>query len=312
MAQGERSVTVLLPALDALRGGLSGAPRLARTLGRADALDGAASGRDAQLLRHLRVLPTRLPTAPLTRMLDGQDAGLGSWVRADPAHVRADMSTARMLAHGPALELTAAEAEALVLPLRPLFGDFGMPISTPRPERWYVHLSGTVSLPAMVPPEIAVGRDLLECLPPGPQGARWRQLWNEAQVVLHNHEINRKRAESGKPPVNSLWFWGGGSLPDSVQADASGIVTLDPVLKGLARLGEIPEVAASEAWVPGTLVDLSHLRDAGDLEGGILDEVQSALRGGGLDEVLLDFANGRRWLLRSGQRWRFWRAPLKA
>lgn len=305
-----RSASVLLPALDALRGGLDTSPRLARALGRADALDNANAGREAQLLRHLRVLPTRVPAAPLTRLLDAADAGLGAWVRCDPAHVRADMSTARMLAVGPALGLDLKEAQALIAPLRPLFGDFGMPISAPHADRWYVHLADPPSLPAMVPPEIALGRDLLECLPPGPQGARWRQLWNEAQVVLHNHEINHRRMAEGKPPVNSLWFWGGGSLPDSAHSDASGVLTMDPVLRGLARLAELPELPPGEAWKPGALIDLGHLRDAADLEGGILDEALGALRGG-LDEVLLDFANGRRWLLRAGQRWRFWRRPLR-
>lgn len=308
--RARRSVSVLLPGIESLRGAAAAAPRLAATLGRADALDAAAVGREAQLLRHFRVLPARVPAAPLTRLLDASDAGLGGWVRCDPAHLRADMSTARMLAHGPSLGLTQDEAEALVAPLRPLFGDFGMPISAPRPERWYLHLSDPSALPAMVPPGIAVGRDLLECLPPGPQGARWRQLWNEAQVVLHHHEVNRKRLAAGRPAVNSLWFWGGGSLPDSVRAEAVGVISLDPVLRGLAKLAELTEVPPAEAWTPGTLVDLGHIASAADIEGGILDEALEALRGG-VDELLLDGSDGRRWLLRHGQRWRFWRRPLR-
>src|SRR3546814_7983843 len=38
---------------------------------------------------------------------------------------------------------------------------------------------------------------------------RWRSLLSEAQVVLHNHPWNARREQSGLPPVNSLWFWGG-------------------------------------------------------------------------------------------------------
>jgi hypothetical protein len=216
-----------------------------------------------------------------------------------------------MLAVGAGLELSAAEAEALVAPLRPLFGDFGMPISAPHPERWYVHLADPPSLPAMVPADIALGRDLLECLPPGPQGARWRQIWNEAQVVLHHHEINRKRSAEGRPPVNSLWFWGGGSLPDAASSDASGVITLDPVLRGLSQLAGLAERAPVEAWAAGSLVDLGHLRDSVAIEEGILDEALQVLRDGALDEVLLDFAHGRRWLLRAEQRWRFWRRSLR-
>lgn len=309
--QAALSVSVLLPALDALRGGLASAPRLSKVLGRADQLEHGAAGRDAQLLRHFRVVPARVPAAPLCRLLDASDAGLGHWVRCDPAHVRADMSTARMLAYGPALQLSKAEAEALAVPLRPLFGDLGMPLSLPHAERWYVHLSEAPSLPAMVPPEIALGRDLLECLPPGPQGARWRQLWNEAQVILHHHEVNRLRVAQGKPPVNSLWFWGGGSLPDSASSEASGVVSLDPVLRGLAKLAEVAERAPVDAWNAGSLVDLAHLRDIAEIEQGILGEAQEALAKGAIDDILLDFANGRRWRLRAGQRWRFWRRSLR-
>src|SRR3546814_17686782 len=50
----------------------------------------------------------------------------------------------------------------------------------------------------------------------GSEGRRWRVLLGEAQVVLHNHPRNARRAEQGRPPVNSLWFWGGGVLPDAV------------------------------------------------------------------------------------------------
>lgn len=304
---GLRSVTVLLPALDA---GLGEAPRLARMLGRADALEPGVLGREAQLLRHFRVVPTRIPVAPLTRLLDARDAGLGTWVRCDPAHVRPDLSTARMLACGTGLELDAAEAEALLAPLRPLFGDFGMPISAPHPQRWYAQLPAEAAVPALVPPEVALGRDLFDCLPPGPQGQRWRRLWNEAQVLLHHNEVNRSRARRGLPEVNSLWFWGAGRLPDSALAPFSGVLTLDPVLRGLLRLAELPERAAEEAWTPGTLVDLVHVPGAAAIEQGIVAEMAEVLRLGALDEIVLDSTDGRRWVLAPRQRWRFWKRPL--
>ena len=41
----------------------------------------------------------------------------------------------------------------------------------------------------------------------------WYQLVNEMQMYLHQHEINQNRLQSGLLTINSLWFWGAGSLP---------------------------------------------------------------------------------------------------
>ena len=76
-------------------------------------------GRDAQLLRHIDVLPRRIAVAPITRALDADDAAFGGWLRADPAWLRADMSSGRMMACGD-MGLDQAEADALIKPLRPL------------------------------------------------------------------------------------------------------------------------------------------------------------------------------------------------
>jgi hypothetical protein len=36
------------------------------------------------------------------------------------------------------------------------------------------------------------------------------------QVILHQHPVNAERRARGLPPVNSLWLWGGGPLPQRV------------------------------------------------------------------------------------------------
>ena len=42
----------------------------------------------------------------------------------------------------------------------------------------------------------------------------WYRLINEIQMFMHGHEINQKRLENGLLPINSLWCWGGGQLPE--------------------------------------------------------------------------------------------------
>ena len=57
----------------------------------------------------------------------------------------------------------------------------------------------------------------------GEGAERWRALLNESQIVLHNHPINAVREARGAVAVNSLWFWGAGTLPDSVRC---AVITL--------------------------------------------------------------------------------------
>ena len=70
-------------------------------LARADRLADGEPGERAQLLRHFDLLPRGWPMAAITRQRDAGDAVLHQWLRADPAHVRPDMTGARVLANCP-------------------------------------------------------------------------------------------------------------------------------------------------------------------------------------------------------------------
>jgi hypothetical protein len=41
----------------------------------------------------------------------------------------------------------------------------------------------------------------------------WYKLLNEIQMFMHQHEVNAQRLQRGLLAINSLWFWGAGSLP---------------------------------------------------------------------------------------------------
>lgn len=306
-------LTLLLPALARLRGGLSAAPELARLLARADSAPAGTAGRDAQLLRHVDLLPRRLAIAPVTRALDADDAAFGGWLRADPAWLRADMSSGRMMACGD-LGLSQAEADALIKPLRPLFGDEGFPISAPVPHRWYLALPKESRLPPMSVPEDALGDDLNRHIPAGDDGRRWRRLLNESQVLLHNHPLNAERVAAGKPPVNSVWFWGGGVLPDRVLIDRP-VYSDDIALQGLSRLAgsgcEPLPTLLDQPPDGGAIIDLRTLRDVAQLESPWLPWALQQLQSGRIDALQFDFADGAGWTYRTKHRWRFWRrTPL--
>jgi len=293
------ALTLLLPERRRFAG-QPVSPEVGKALARADRLEDGEPGERAQLLRYFDLLPRGWPMAAITRELDAGDAVLHRWLRADPAHVRPDMSGARVLAIGE-LGLDAAEAEALLRPLRPLFGDAGFQISAPVPSRWYLALPVESKLPDFAPPDQVLGDDLFTHLPEGPEGRRWRALLNEAQVILHNHPVNAARIAAGKLPVNSLCFWGAGKLPDHVRTPLVAVSSPDPELQALAKLAGLKPQAEGPQ-----LFDLRRQRDWAAVESHLLP----GLRELGRDELQLDFADGARWSLRSGQRWRFWRRPL--
>lgn len=298
--------TLLLPPATRLSGALP--EPLARRLGRADWLEPGKPGHRAQLLRQFDLLPRGWPVAALTRELDAGDAAGATWLRADPACVRADLTAVRQMACG-SLGLDGDEADALLKPLKLLFGDAGFPISRTAPERWYLMLPPQSRLPAFVDPEEVLGDEIHDHLPDGPEGRRWRQLLSEAQVLLHNHPVNAGRLERGLPPVNSLWFWGGGTLPDHVRSPAAGVFTREVTLGALAaRAGLEPgPVPAAPGPLPeASVLDLRALGDGVALSAWV--EALAATKGG----LVLDFQDGRRAMLLPRQRWRFWRRAWSA
>lgn len=309
------TATLLLPARRRLGAQLP--DWLATALGRADAVPDGGEGERAQLLRHFDLVPRGWPVAALTRSRDAADAATAQWLRADPAWIRPDINGARMFACGEGLQLSREDVDALLPSLRTLFGDAGFPIDAPDPSRWYLRLPEGARLPSFPDPEETLGADMVgvfadigDASDPGMR--RWRVLLNEAQVVLHNHPWNERRAAAGKPPVNSLWFWGGGRLPDRVATAHAQVGSDDALLQSLAANAGVPVRGLPSRLEAGDVDGLWDLRDMRDLAAMDMDWLQpahAALMRRDIDRLHLDFADGSAYLLSRSQRWRFWRKP---
>lgn len=303
--------TLLLPA--AARFGKQGLNEIAaRAFGRADHIKHDKEGRRAQLLRHFNLVPNHWPIAALTRQADAGDAALSAWLRVDPAYVQPDINGARLLACGDMLALTEADSAALLPALKPLFGDVGFPIDAPTPSHWYLRIPRESKLPAFAEPCDALGDDLFEHLAEGTDGRRWRALLSEAQVVLHNHPWNAQRIAQGKMPVNSLWFWGGGVLPDAVRTTHDAVYCQDETVRALAN--GLCAVEMLPPRFPGTtedvVFDLQAERDLARLQNDWLLPALLALQRAELDMLQIDFADGLVFDIERSQRWRLWRKPM--
>ena len=244
--------------------------------------------------------------AAISRQADCGDASHHAWLRADPAYVRPDMGTVRLLACGD-MNISADEAESFLKPLRPLFGDVGFPVSTGAPSRWFLMLPRESKIPSFATPAEAVGGDVFAHMPEGPEGRRWRSLLNEAQIVLHNHPLNEQRIAVGLLPVNSVWFWGGGVLPDRVNCSAQSVVSPDDELLALCRSAGVstePNAAGSQ------IIDCRRERNWSRFESDQLGNGLGQL-GKRYARLTLDFADGTRFVFEPKQRWRLLRRAAR-
>lgn len=305
MTNARGLIHVLLPALPAD----DSCAELRRMCALGDRLAGASPGYLPALQTLFQWPGTHLPSAALTREAVAGDAGEFVWLSADPAYVEPDINGARMLACGQ-LDLDARDAETLARELQPLFGDSGMALELTEPMRWHLRLADGAKVPVFDSVEQVLGEDLLAHLPEGDQALRWRKLFNEAQMILHQHPLNATRRKRGQVPVNCLWFWGGGKLPAWVKSRVMKVFSCDPVTQALAARAGVDVEAATPAVLAKLPAQTSALLDidGGDMLPAWCDVLATLWRKRHR-ELHLYFADGTRYRVSPRHRWRFWRRP---
>ncbi|MGH8145880.1 MAG: phosphoglycerate mutase [Rhodanobacteraceae bacterium] len=298
---------VLLPALASV----NEAPALRAWLARGDRLPDVRNARDAVVRELFRFAGDSMPAAAVRHCTHADNAETGIWLAADPAYVRSEATGARLMAW-PLDDLGSDDASQLADALRPLLAGVGVSLSVDTPSTWCLRLSGEAPNAEFVCPVDALGVDMLECLPRGDAGRTWRRLFNEVQVTLHAHPVNARRVAAGKLPVNALWFWGEGSLPNPVETSLHAVASGDDVLRGLAKLaGAIrlePSLAALQGDCGGggaLLLDL--VFGVGESVAEWLPALQRCLAVSRCDTIMLTFAGGERFRVRPHHRLRFWR-----
>ena len=174
------------------------------------------------------------PVAPLTYLADGGGHGAGVVMRADPVHLRVDLKTL-VLADADSLSLGREEAEALAAEINGVYRDEDWELDPLHPRRWYLRLSSKPEMATVSPLEVA-GEGLQPLFPRGREAALWSRRLNEIQMLLHASPVNQQREARGDLPVNSLWLWGAGTLPEPASPPWTKVWTDDPLGHGLAQL----------------------------------------------------------------------------
>ena len=315
-------VTLLIENLPGLAGAVDGDlryPSLERIWSRGQACRLAAPSPN-----HLRFqlfgmeADSRLPVAALTHINDASphSAEQYYWLRVDPVTMWADMAQVFMASYGFA-DLDPLERDEVELCVRQVLQLEGIDLRANHPERWCIALREPLDF-SFAPLEDALGADVADSLPDHPEARYWRRILNEIQIALHHCPVNVRRRAQGLQEINSVWFWGGGFLPDPVPGRGPDTVYADgAVSRGLAILGDcrirpLAAIADSELvhdgenilidWGPSAQDAESQLAELEALSGTLnraVDRARCELRlyeGGG---------EGRRCDRKTGRR--FWR-----
>jgi hypothetical protein len=302
---------------------------LDRLLSRSRAERVQASGLEDTLGRYFGMgAAEELPVAPLCWLADTGIPATQYLLRADPVHLRADQSCLRLFdAHS--FTLTQEEADALLVTINEFNAAHGWALSAPLPQRWYLALPQAPDITTRAPAQVA-GQDIDPFLPTGADARHWHALMNELQMLLHDHPVNLAREARGEPAVNSLWFWGGGTLPDRLSTQISALYSDHPLATGLAQhagvalqavpanagdlLNDMPDapllVLLDRLEWPAYYNDIEDwLSGVEQLERDWFGPLLTAVQQGRLASLVVDTCQGSRFHTGRGRQRAFWKTP---
>jgi hypothetical protein len=172
--------------------------------------------------------------APVRAAADGLEAGGNYWLCADPVNLQLQRAQMLLL---PDVLPGQEEAAVLCASLNEHFAGLGPRFFAPHPRRWYVQPEAEPHMTTTPLGQVA-WRDAKFHQPEGTDALRWQAIVNEAQMLLHDHAVNRARAARGELAINSLWLWGGGRAK--------------PLRGAFDAVGGDSELGAAFAHVSGT------------------------------------------------------------
>ena len=181
------------------------------------------------------------PIAPISAAFDG--LGAGCWLRADPVHLH--LQRDRLLLAG--VLPGADEAAQFCASLNEHFAGQGMEFFAPHPQRWYVRLD---ALPRIrtTPFSAVLGCNVRHALPTGEDTAHWHRLFNEIQMLLFSHPLNKAREARGELAINSVWLWGAGETAGALHKPYASASSDELLSEMFAAAAGVPFSAWTERW----------------------------------------------------------------
>ncbi|MFK8067236.1 MAG: hypothetical protein AB8D52_03230 [Gammaproteobacteria bacterium] len=187
-------------------------------------------------------LKADLPVAAITAQVDLADSSDQNLLRADPVIMKADMTSLRLF-DSQYFSLESEVMLKIISRLNALLEEDNLKITCgENPHRWYIGLKKSPAIITSSPGD-ANGQDAREFLPRGDDSKFWIRLMNEIQMILF--DISNQEDQENLP-INSLWFWGAGEVPDLKNCLFDSVLSNDVNAAGLAKRAKIPCYSIAE------------------------------------------------------------------
>ncbi|MEM9208013.1 MAG: hypothetical protein AAGA61_02100 [Pseudomonadota bacterium] len=288
--------------------------RCLRVLARGDHCHDA--DRAATLDRVLGLLGIQAPvsgTAAL-RLLGQTGSAPGGWIAAaDPVHMETCIDHLRVHALAP----SSVPVQDLKTAFERLQAQLGEPDAL-----LFRHVAGKGYLEAeddaLETPRASAlvvdGYEPSQFMPAGTDqggGQRFHRLHSEVQMVLHDAALLADDQQRGALPVNALWIWGGGRLPEATPVPLPDLYSDDDLVTGFWRAA-----GAGVQALPRALSDCINGDDkprvivAEHAADDVLAQAVDLLGTGRIRRLMLLLNGGKHIDLRRSDRFRFWRRHL--
>lgn len=179
------------------------------------------------------------PIAAIAANADGLNVGEDYWLRADPVHLLLQRDSFSLSEPVP-LPVERAYADLLLATLNRHFAEDGMTFCIGDSGAWYLHLKSSPEIQTTLP-AVAMDRNIYGFTPQGPAASVWLSCMNEIQMLLHEHPVNMERETRHQAAVNSVWFSGGGCMPQTPPSKNSFgcFIAESPLYRGLAKSAKL-------------------------------------------------------------------------
>ncbi|MGE0113482.1 MAG: hypothetical protein AB7T07_01150 [Steroidobacteraceae bacterium] len=266
----------------------------------------------------LQALPAELrehglSSAALSWRGEGGEWSKGSCLHVEPVHLQAGLDDLRLV--WPPVPTPEEEAQ-LLASLQPLMTLAGFDLQASpggRPGAWYLHTQRALLLTTYSPRSGYASR-LYDIMPQGDDSAELRRLMTEAQMLLHDHPVNRRREQRGVPGLNALWFWGAAPLELVTQSTTLRVLGNEPYVQGLCEHLHLtcwplpPDARALLDVDAGRQLLVLPTESLAVLDTQWFQPLQTATRRGAIEQLDIHLDH---WRVRlQGGRWRQWRRRL--
>ena len=104
----------------------------------------------------------------------------------------------------------------------------------------------------LTPPNELIGEGIRKFMPDGDEFNDLIYIINQAQIILHNHPINKKRKLENLDSANSIWLWGNGkkgTLPPFKKkyGKSGSLISASLLFQGMAKAADMQVISVEGA-----------------------------------------------------------------